>query len=78
MVPGTQIAVRGVKPFGSSPLVANYTIDGGNPTMRAVPALLGNSSINSTTLFESPATEFGLHNLTIDVIKTGGDREYTL
>ena len=59
-------------------LITNYTIDNGEPVMRTQPALPGKTASNHSVLFLSPTLDLGPHNLTIDVLRTGTNRRFTL
>lgn len=74
---GTQIHVIGVIPAGQGSLKANYTIDYGEPRTRWEPTLTQNQSLPNQMLFLSEILDMGEHNLTVDILETGGDRNFT-
>ena len=75
---GTQVAVVGEIPPGQSSLVANYSIDDGEPVMKKEPALLGQNPSNITVLFTSDTLAPGAHTLDIGVLQTTVNRSFTL
>ncbi|EJC99240.1 uncharacterized protein FOMMEDRAFT_160833 [Fomitiporia mediterranea MF3/22] len=77
---GSQIRVFGIVPPGQGALVANYYVDSSSPSAtNSEPILTQNTSMPDQLLFESSSIlGAGEHNLTIEVIQTGSDRNYTL
>ncbi|KAH8113966.1 hypothetical protein DFH11DRAFT_1689313 [Phellopilus nigrolimitatus] len=75
---GSGVQVIGEIPPGQSNLSAKYIIDEGEPQYTTQPTIAQNTSFTNQVLFVSPALSFGIHNISINVTQTGGDRNYTL
>ena len=63
---------------GQDPLVANYILDNASPVTKSEVAIDQSTPIGPEVLFESPVVELGPHSLNINVVQTGGDRNYAL
>ncbi|EJC99242.1 uncharacterized protein FOMMEDRAFT_160839 [Fomitiporia mediterranea MF3/22] len=74
---GNQIKVMGITPTGQGSLTANYSIDGGQPSMASMPIITQSSPLFFQQVFLSPNTTLGNHNITITVLETGTDRNFS-
>lgn len=74
---GNQIKVMGITPTGQGPLTANYSIDGGQPSMASIPTITQSSPLFFQQAFLSPNTTLGNHNITITVLETGSGRNFS-
>ncbi|EJC99230.1 uncharacterized protein FOMMEDRAFT_160824 [Fomitiporia mediterranea MF3/22] len=77
MVVGTRILAIGMFPPGNDSLTANYSIDGGQPTLSSVPFISQSTSLLYQQFFASQNLSSGLHNITITILETGPSRNYS-
>ncbi|EJC99243.1 uncharacterized protein FOMMEDRAFT_136591 [Fomitiporia mediterranea MF3/22] len=74
---GNQIKVSGIIPTGQGQLVANYSIDDGPPSTSQLSVISQSTPLLFQQFFMSPNLTLDNHTITITVLQTGFDRNYT-
>ena len=64
-------------PPGEGTISANYGIDGREPVTRTVPGLSQDIPVYFQMLYTSPILRNTNHNLTVQMVETGGGRNYS-